>query len=181
MTEHTEGTRYEPSPADRARWAMDKAILDVVRAEHGDDAIAERVPHGLSSGFPDAADQRHGITAALMLARYARGCARRFAEHARADGHSWESLAEPLGYDPDEDGDDPAGWAFREVAGHPSQPYDTLTVGWRCSSCQGWVTDRGPYNGHPDDDESGHVEGCGRHAHDIAEWKVRTGWEDDDE
>jgi hypothetical protein len=37
------------------------------------------------------------------------------------------------------------------------------------------VTDRGPYNSHPEDDVTGHAEGCTIFAAELAAWRERQG------
>jgi hypothetical protein len=41
-------------------------------------------------------------------------------------------------------------------------PLATLSFAWTCQSCGENVSDRGPYNGHPEDEQSGHADGCER-------------------
>jgi hypothetical protein len=50
---------------------------------------------------------------------------------------------------------------------------DRRTVSWTCASCGEWITDSGPYNGHPDDDERGHAEDCARHLAEAAAYQAR--------
>jgi hypothetical protein len=97
---------------------------------------------------------------------------------ARGEGVPWSELATPLGIaaEPD-DGWSPAEAAFRLVAPSPSLPFDAVSVRWDCASCGQWITDKGPYNGHPADDETGHADTCARHAAEITAW--RRAWGDD--
>lgn len=76
-----------------------------------------------------------------------------------------------------EDSDDPAVEAFRWVAPTPVHPFDRLSTSWACTSCGARVHDKGPFSGHPIDDEEGHDPGCARHVADIAAWRERTGWD----
>jgi len=75
---------------------------------------------------------------------------------------------------------DPAADAFVWVAPRPSMRFDAVTTSWECSSCGQRVTDRGPYNGYPEDDESGHGADCARHAEDVRAYRSRSGWDDEE-
>jgi hypothetical protein len=42
----------------------------------------------------------------------------------------------------------------------------------------GHITDRGPFESHPEDCESGHAEDCSRFAAELAAWQAeRDAWE----
>jgi hypothetical protein len=56
--------------------------------------------------------------------------------------------------------------------------FDTPSFGRHCRSCGRFVSDRGRYESHPEDNEHGHAEGCARlaeavaaHDAEIAEWE----------
>jgi len=106
----------------------------------------------------------------------ARVCRER-AERARADGITWEQIGEALGLNLGWDG--PSGpdlgvAAFEHFTGEPG-PRHQASFQFRCASCGGYITDRGPMQGHPEDNEQGHAEGCVRLAADIVAWRT---WQD---
>jgi hypothetical protein len=119
-------------------------------------------------------------TAAGLLGEYI--------DRARGRGVPWRDLAAALRIagDADEEGIPPAEAAFHlattgRIDGDvPRRGWgDEPSRSWRCAACRDWVHDRGPFNGHPDDDETGHAAGCTRHAADVAAWRTRNDWAQD--
>lgn len=161
-----------------------RAILAALREEHGPDAVTERPIGGsqIGIGSPGPTDLLKGAEEAIRTANVAMGVSREWVKDARAEGISWMAIGEALGrFIPDPDtSEDPAIHAFEWVAPTPSMRFDSVTVMWRCRSCESLITDHGPYDPHPEDMESGHVENCARHAADIAAWKIRADWDDED-
>lgn len=116
------------------------------------------------------ADPATGIRAATIARNSADRVRDDYVRQARQDGITWQAIGQALDLD---QGDNPkAGYelaaaAFETVTGEPDifrQP----TLGWRCPSCTKTVTDHGPYEGHPSDNERGHADDCQRLAADIA-------------
>ncbi|MGI5186495.1 hypothetical protein ACQEVZ_60715 [Dactylosporangium sp. CA-152071] len=110
-----------------------------------------------------------GLQAALAVARLAQDQAYTFAKGLRGEGSSWDEIADLLEIPWSED------YARREqafelVAGpESSYSYDRY-VFFTCGGprgCGGRITDRGPYNGYPSDNEDGHAEGCRRLAAEV--------------
>lgn len=135
-------------------------------------------------------DPLAGIRAALLVRAVGAAQLYQHATDARAAGRSWEEIGEALELPCVAAGASrPSGEAAFEwlIEGHEPEPPDSSGVrlfrepaaSWRCGKCGALVTDRGPFESHPDDNESGHAETCTRHAHEIAGWRVRTGWEDE--
>lgn len=165
---------YRPTPDETLRWAVDRAILAHVRESHGEHAVRSRPLRGstvLSADGPT--DYRHGIEAARIAAAAARNEMYSFVRKARGAGIAWGDLAQPLGIEagPDESA---AEKAF-ELAAGPRDPWADRTVGWDCADCGAWITDHGPYNGHPDDCETGHTDTCERHAAAVYDWQEAYG------
>ena len=134
-------------------------------------------------------DPRAGIRAALLVRQVAAGQLYQQANEARAVGWSWEEIGEALELPGTEVGADrPRGEAAFEwlIEGREPEPLDRDGVrlfrqsaaSWRCGSCGAQVIDRGPFESHPDDNESGHAEDCPRHRAAIAAWRAATGWEE---
>jgi hypothetical protein len=104
----------------------------------------------------------------------ARICRER-AERARADGVTWEQIGEALGSSLGWDGEaapDLGVAAFEHFTG-ASGRWGQARFRFRCASCGGYVTDRGPFEGHPEDNERGHADGCVRLTADIVAWRAR--------
>jgi hypothetical protein len=158
------------------RTNVEKIIHTALRQEHGAAAIVERPIRGMTLTVDAPADYVAGIGAAQDIARVARSLASDYARKARGEGIPWRDLAAALGLSADPD-DAPAESAFEIVAPAPSMPFDAVSVCWECASCGQWITDKGPYNGHPEDDEIGHAGNCARHAAEVA--AVRRAWGDD--
>ncbi|MFE3222907.1 hypothetical protein [Nocardia sp. NPDC059228] len=154
------------------RSRLERLVLAQLRDEHDDVAITRKPlisqftghnygDHDVPTDYLQAievAERLSGIACALMID---------YADKPRGQGSSWAEIATAMTIDPDEV-DDPAIEAFERVA--PPDRYrwraDNYTT-WTCVSCGQRVTDRGPYDGHPVDNESGHAEGCERHQRDI--------------
>jgi hypothetical protein len=166
------------------RYKLEGEILRLLTDEHGPEARTRRPIRGIDGtatafDHPVPADYLQGMRTALQTARMAEGIARDWAREARGAGRSWSDVAEVLGRMLP-DGEDPAIEAFVWVAPTPSMRFDRVTVGWRCSTCDQMITDHGPYESHPVDNESGHADGCARQAAEVAAWKIRAGWDDDE-
>lgn len=135
---------------------------------------------------PRLDDPLAGVRAALLVRAVADAQLDRQATDARAAGRSWDEIGEALGL-PDEaaGADRPRGEAAFEwlVAGREPEPPDRgglfrePVTSWRCGTCGALVSDRGPFEFHPDDQESGHAQGCARHAAEVAVW--RDSWADE--
>jgi hypothetical protein len=182
-----------PSAEERRRWHIHNTLSNLVIGA----VVAELGRDGVRSA-PDPGFARYGNRpqpdplTAVRAARTIRGeAAQLLGEHidrARAHGHTWTDLAAALGLTRDaEEAGIPAGeaafcWATTgRIDGDRPNPvwgYEPRRS-WRCASCEERVHDRGPFNGHPDDDETGHAAGCARHTADVAAWRTRNGWDDD--
>jgi len=158
------------------RTHVEQIVYTALRKEHGDAAIVERPIRGMTLTASAPADYVAGIGAAQEVARVARSLASDYARKARGEGMPWRDLAAALGISADPD-DAPAETAFELVAPTPLMRFDAVSVCWDCASCGQWITDKGPYNGHPTDDETGHADNCARHAAEIAAWT--RAWGDD--
>lgn len=168
------------SPNDRLNWAIDRAILDHVRESSAlEEPIKERLIspkyHDLTTKTP--VDWRDGIKAARLASGIAHQTMLSYARKARGEGVSWEDLAESLGVkaDADQYGKRAGEKAFELVSGYDERSYMSPSVSWDCTSCGAWIKDRGPYNGHPDDDEEGHADSCDRHRRHVAAYRREWG------
>lgn len=157
-----------------------RVLFELLIAQHGDDALTER-PMFAGRSEPKTtapANYSQAIAAARSIAAAARGTFYDYARKARSDGYSWLDLADPLGVS--KDSEDPALDAFELVAPEPYSWHDPRRVVWTCASCGKSINDRGPRNEHPDDEETGHADNCERHALEVAAWRKRNAWDDDE-
>lgn len=165
------------------KYKVENEIFRHITDEHGPTALTHRASKGFATGmqFPGPVDFLQGMVIALQTARTAEGIARDWARDARGNGSSWDDVAEALGrMIRVPEGEDPAIEAFVWVAPRPSMRSDPVRTSWRCESCDSRITDHGPYDNHPDEIETGHAEDCARHAADLADWRKRAGWDDED-
>jgi hypothetical protein len=186
----------EPSAEERRRWHINNTLTNLVIRRVVEELGPDGVTYAPDIGLEAFGDQpQPDPVVAVRAARELQwAAARLLGEHldrARGRGVPWRDLATALGIadDADEEGIAPAEAAFHlattgRIDGDlphrrwGDEPYRS----WRCASCRAWVHDRGPFNGHPDDDETGHASGCARHAADIAAWRRRMdAWDDDPE
>ena len=128
-------------------------------------------------------DPRTGIRAALAVQGIAGSLVGEYARDARAAGRSWEDIAEVLGVEDDRDaycGRGELVYRFlvegEALPGEGRSRFQRSAIYWRCSSCQELVTDRGPFESHPSDNESGHTGSCARHAAEVAAYVRERGW-----
>lgn len=126
-------------------------------------------------------DPLPGVRAAAVLRDVAWRVLVDAVEAARAAGRSWEELGEALGLPLDGEPLGEVAFAFVVERREPERARELFwspATSWRCASCGELVTDRGPFESHPDDNESGHATDCARHLADVRAWQTRTGWED---
>lgn len=126
-----------------------------------------------------------GLHASRQVELAARHAAHDYVRRAREEGRSWHEIGQALGLEPGADRDSAgrtvADAAYAYVAGDPDSG-DAGGYGrsfaWQCRSCDGTISDRGPYFG-PADGERGHAEGCQRLQATIAtrDAQRQTEWE----
>ena len=109
-----------------------------------------------------------GIHAATTLRHAASRAVAECARYAREDGKTWTEIGAAMEPAHGEDS------AFLAVA---SQMGRGPTFAWPCPACGQTVIDYGPEAGSPEDQETGHGQGCTRLAAVIAAWNAQ--WEDD--
>lgn len=161
----TDQTAQGPDDAarDEGRSAIRSAILRMARAAGAQ--LHERPIWRDSSSTVQEPDPAAGIRFALMLRGAADNEVGQYIRRAREAGLNWRQVGEIL--NPAlwaaQDDADLAAMAFEYVTGaaHRS-PYETLSFGWDCAACGRTVSDRGPYEAHPADNEHGHAEDCSR-------------------
>ena len=91
---------------------------------------------------------------------------------ARSAGISWADIGKALDL-PGMPGDyDLAVAAFEQARGYG---FSDQNVYYDCGACGNGITDHGPYDPHPLDQESGHAETCVRLLAAVAAFKKRMG------
>lgn len=160
------------------RTRVEKIVKDALVTQSGSGAI---VSAPLAPGYSTLVDRPADYLAAAATARSveyaAESLARDYARRARGAGRSWSEVAAALKFDA-AGHDDPSVEAFLWVAPTPSQRFDSIVTSWECASCAARVTDRGPFGGHPEEVEEGHLDSCARHQEDISAYRQQTGWDD---
>lgn len=160
------------------RTRVEKIVKDALVTQSGSGAI---VSAPLAPGYSTLVDRPADYLAAAATARSveyaAESLARDYARRARGAGRSWDEVAAALRFDA-AGHDDPSVEAFLWVAPTPSQRFDSIVTSWECASCAARVTDRGPFGGHPEEVEEGHLDSCARHQEDISAYRQQTGWDD---
>jgi hypothetical protein len=151
-------------------------ILDLVRELHGDDAVERRARYD-GDQFPEPTPTPLvGLWAAECLAKRASREISAHARRARESGHSWYEIGRALDMEP-VDGRSVAEAAYERFAGLPgSWSFNGPSFTWRCPACDRVISDHGPYESHPDDNQPGHADGCARLRREIDRW--RSSWND---
>ncbi|MFI7510668.1 hypothetical protein ACIBSS_28005 [Micromonospora aurantiaca] len=147
------------------RQLVDRAVKAAVPA---DQMTTRKIRPESDYGFPEP-QPLAGLQAALAVTRLAQNQAYTFAKGLRGEGASWDEIADLLEIE----------WsadyvqrerAFELVAGPVSSYGYDRYVFFTCGGPRGCgqrVTDRGPFNGYPSDNEDGHAEGCRRLAAEV--------------
>ncbi|ALE82468.1 hypothetical protein [Pseudonocardia sp. HH130629-09] len=177
------GQSPRQTAAEQARHLVRRIAVDVFGA-----SVVETPIPGFTVITDRALDDPlGGVRAALLLRGVAGSQLYDHARAARSAGRSWDEIGAALEL-PDYEFDSRAEVTFawlvegREPAPAHRDPVPVFhppSSSWRCGTCAALVTDRGPYESHPDDNETGHASDCTRHIAAIAAWKTRTGWEDE--
>lgn len=117
-----------------------------------------------------------GLQAALTVIRLAQAQAYKFARDLRSEGLSWHRIANLLEIPWSGEYAQPER-AYELVAGVKPGTFSETRVYWMCGGpdgCGEYITDHGPYNGWPADNESGHADGCRRLAAETAAYERET-------
>ncbi len=171
----------DPAAArDAASDAYYAARASVLRAAEAQGAeVRERPIWPGAHSTERYAEPLAGIRTSLVLQHAAQRVTGDYVRYARQDGASWRQVGEALGLaaDGQRTGYDLAVAAYENVTGEP-EPSREASFYWRCPACEQEVSDRGPYENHPEDNEHGHADSCPRLAADIAAWQAeRDAWE----
>lgn len=162
-----------------ARAAARRAALDLA-VQGGATVISRPAYCGAASMIRDV-EPLAGLRTTREIELGARYHARDYIRAAREAGHSWRQIGAAMGLvpggEPDLAGQTPAEAAYSYAAGSPDSESAWRygrSFGWRCASCEGLISDRGPFTG-PAEAEPGHADGCARLAEAEADWDAQ--WE----
>jgi hypothetical protein len=151
-------------------------VLDLVREIHGDAAVE---PHARYDGdqFPELVPTPlTELRAADELLNRVSQEVQRHARRAREAGHPWDEIGKALDIKPG-DGRSVDEAAYKRIVGPPtSWTLRDPSFVWRCPACGRVISDRGPYESHPDDNRPGHAKDCSRLATELVRW--RASWDD---
>jgi len=167
---------------ERTAWSLRAAIQTAARERFRASIVVRPIP-GLSKGYRDV-EPLAGLRAAVLARNVTTRQVRDYAEQARADGHSWDAVAEALGLGQVEGPLTRGEQAYLHLVEHrllhtddPDRRSGRSPVAyWRCSACGQYVTDRGPFEAAPFNNEEGHAPECARHATEIAAYRAE--WEE---
>jgi hypothetical protein len=151
-------------------------VLDLVREIHGDAAVERRARYD-GDQFPEPTPTAlAGLWAADCLAHRAIREVATHARRAREAGHSWDEIGQALSIEAG-DGRSVAEAAFERFA-RPAASWSLRDPSfvWLCPACDRMISDRGPYDSHPDDNQPGHAKDCSRLAAELVRW--RASWDD---
>lgn len=153
-------------------------VFDLVREIHGDEAVERRARYD-GDRLPELTPTPlAGLWAAAGLLNRVGQEVQRHARRAREARHTWEQIDRALDIKPD-DGRCVAEAAYARFTGSPAGwSLSGPSFTWRCPDCDRVISDRGPYESHPDDDQPGHAADCASLAAEIGRW--RSSWDDND-
>lgn len=154
---------------DQVRGIVDRAVKAAVPAA---DMVERKIRPESEFGWPEPRPLA-GVRAALAVARMAQDQAHKFAKALRGEGRSWLAIADLLEI-PWSEEYARAERAYELVAGATPGTFSNARVYWTCGGpggCGQYVTDHGPYNGYPVDNEDGHADGCRRLAAEMAAYE----------
>jgi hypothetical protein len=163
-------------------WSLQTAIQVAAREAFGA-RMVERPIRGFSFPHRDV-EPLAGGRAAVLARDVAVRRLREYALQARAEGHSWDAIADALGVEQVEGSGGRGERAYLHVVeDRPLYTEDpdrswgrsAPVAHWRCSTCDQFVTDHGPFEGAPSNAEVGHDPACARHTREIASYETEWG------
>ena len=181
MTDTTAGedTRRDAAAAasSHARSAMERAAVEIAAANGAEVAEEHAWPGSLI--MVSRTEPLAGIRAAGVLRNLAARIEHGYIRRARERGDTWQEIGTALGLDAaaHELGER----AFEHVTdAEHAERFAGLSFAWTCPGCGELVSDRGPYESHPEDNERGHGDGCTRMAAALRAHELRmSAWDDE--
>ncbi|HJP80581.1 MAG TPA: hypothetical protein VJ914_40290 [Pseudonocardiaceae bacterium] len=159
-----------------ARQAISRGIREIVERTHGTAGFEPRPAFPGSAFITSAPVPAGGIHAAILLRNRAVVELLDQVRAARGQGMSWERIAAIPGVlEGGNAGESPAERAFYLVAPQEPDSFRPSYTTWCCATCDRSVTDRGPFEAHPANNESGHAEDCARLAAEVEQYRREWG------
>ncbi len=158
----------EVTPQERAAWELRVAIRRAAQEAYGAEVVETPVEGFRVLTNTTLSDPLVGVRAAVLARDVALGQMLTYAEEARGAGRSWDEVAEALGIEAREGGALRGEQAFlllvegRPLPSEERSWWDRSAARWTCTACGQRVTDHGPFESHPDDNEQGHADSCTR-------------------
>lgn len=158
----------ETSLSMDVRTAIDGTVKRTIRAQLGGEVFTTRPIWEGAASTMEVPPFAEALRVALIASYAAMGLVSDYARKLRGDGVSWSEIFPLLGLE-DIEGRAKHEAAYEFILGPDTREFrfDERYVYWACGSCTQGVRDRGPYNGHPADNETGHAEDCARHQAEI--------------
>jgi hypothetical protein len=179
MEDQEAGSRRDAvtSPASDVYWQARASVLRLAEAEGAQ--IRERPVGPGSISTTRYAEPLAGLRATQTVQHAAGRVAGDYVKHARVEGIGWREIGEALGLagDGERTAYDLAVAAYEHMTGEPDL-FRERSFHYTCLACEQGISDRGPYESHPEDNERGHGEGCTRLAAAVAAWQAQRDAED---
>ncbi len=165
-----------PTAADDARTRVDRAIWEAANLQDGTGAFQTHPAFPGASTTVRRPKALPAVRAARLVASVAQGRLSELIREARGDGASWSAIGEALRLQPEGVEYERAEAAYRYAVGPEPDPdgdylewsrWRDRKIHWRCRSCDRYITDSGPYNPHPADQEAGHAADCERFRDEV--------------
>lgn len=164
-----------------ARAAIGTLIVRLVGDADGE--IRERPLRPGGAFMTREAEPAAGIRAALAVQQAARNTVCSYIAAARSDGQAWSQIGDVLresGAITEADLTDDSAYyvaiaAFEYAAG-PAGMFREPTFVWTCPACGNGISDHGPYDSNPQDNQRGHAAACTRQRDEITAYE--SAWED---
>src|ERR1700733_1620174 len=141
--------------AENPRWQVESAVRRLALAAGADERERPAWPGAHST--ISYVEPIRGLRAALMVQRHAARVVENYVRDARGEGVEWRVIGQALDLakEAEEKGRPLGELAYDFVVGEPDR-WREPSFHYRCGSCEQMVTDRGPYNSYPGDNERGH-------------------------
>jgi hypothetical protein len=165
--------------ASEAYFAASSSVLYL--AQLGGADIRERPVWPGAISTMRYAEPLAGIRAAQTVRSAADRVTDDYVRHARAEGTAWCHIGEALELAENSQltSHDLAIAAYEQLTGARDLPaFQTPVFHYTCQACQQPISDRGPYESHPLDNEHGHTEDCPRPTEQVAAWQAKRDAED---
>ena len=167
----------EVTPLEQTAWTLRTAIRRAAQEAYGAEVVEEPIEGFKVLTRSTLDDPLAGVRAAVLARDIALGQLLAYTEDARGVGRSWDEVAEALGIEARESEAPRGELAFLLVVESRPLPteerswWDRSAARWTCTACGQRITDHGPFESHPDDNEQGHIDACSRRTRNAANYQ----------